>query len=157
MTIYEDTRNKPGKHDNIKRYCDENGIKLTRVMLDTGDYCTPPLIAVDTKQGLGEIYSDLVTDHDRFHREYARAMEDGIQLVFLIETTDPITSVDDVERWVNPLERKYKQGKLKSKPRSSKALMNQMKTVAERYGVRWEFCKPSETGRRVIEILTENK
>lgn len=155
MTIYEDTGNKLGKHDNIAQYMEENGIKLTRVKLDTGDYCMAPLAVVDTKKGLEEVYQDLVTDHDRFHREYVRALEDGIRLVFLIENIDGITCVDDVKNWINPLAARYAKGKIKVKPRSSEALMRQMQTVAERYGVRWEFCKPCDTGRRIVDILCD--
>lgn len=148
MTIYEDTGQKIGQHDNIKRYLDAHGIKLTRVKLDTGDYCAPPRIAVDTKKGLSEVYQDLVGDHDRFHREYARAKDDGIKLYFLIEDVngDGIRSVSDVHTWVNPAKRR-------GANRPSAALQKQMETVSERYGVEWVFCHPCETGRVLCELL----
>ncbi len=145
-TIYEDTGQKVGQHTNVSRYMERHRIKLTRVKLDTGDYMAAPPIVVDTKQGLEEVYSNIVSDHDRFRRECLRAQEDGIQLVILVETTD-VACLDDVALWVNPL------AKRGHHPRPSKQLMVSMRTMSERYGVRWEFCTPAATGRRICEIL----
>ena len=30
-----------------------------------------------------------------------------------------------------------------------------MRTMADRYGVAWEFCDKRQTGRRILEILQE--
>lgn len=146
MTIYEDTRQQAGQHENVRRYMERHGIKLTRVRLDTGDYMAAPPIVVDTKNGMEEVYSNIVGDHERFRRECIRAQEDGIQLVILIEDTE-IHSLDEVALWENPLK---KRGKL---PRPSKQVMVSMRTMSDRYGVRWEFCTPAATGRRICEIL----
>lgn len=146
MTIYEDTGQKTGQHENIRRWMERHGVKLTRVKLDTGDYIAAPLVSVDTKHGMEEVYNNIVGDHDRFRRECVRAQEDGIQLVILVEDTD-IRTLEDVANWKNPL---AKRGK---KPRPSKQLMVSMRTMSERYGVRWEFCTPAATGRRICEIL----
>ena len=146
MTIYEDTGQKAGQHENIRRWMERHGVKLTRVKLDTGDYIAAPLVSVDTKHGMEEVYGNIVGDHDRFRRECIRAKEDGIQLVILVEDTD-VHSLVDVAKWENPL---AKRGK---KPRPSKQLMVSMRTMSERYGVRWEFCTPADTGRRICEIL----
>lgn len=145
-TIYEDTAQKLGKHENIRRYMERHGIKLTRVKLDTGDYIAPPTVSVDTKQGMSEVYQDVVGDHDRFRAECIRAKEDGIRLVILIEDTD-VSRLEDVEFWENPLEKRGK------RTRPSKQLMVSMKTMATRYGVEWQFCHPAQTGRRICEIL----
>ena len=33
-------------------------------------------------------------------------------------------------------------------------LIAMMETMTERYGVRWLFCRPEETGERIVQILT---
>ena len=77
MTIYEDTRQKIGEHQNIAEYCRKHGIIVRRTKLEIGDYISPAPVAVDTKQGMGEVYTNLVQQHDRFRRECIKAQEDG--------------------------------------------------------------------------------
>ena len=155
MTIVEDTRNQGGKHNNIHAYCEANGIQIIRSKMIVGDYTLPTnqKVCIDTKQDMKEVYGNL-TEYRRFHNEYSLAEELGITLVILIEDED-IKSIDDVTGWVNPVQKKFEQGKVKAKPRPSSAIATQMRTIAEKHGVRWEFCHPRDTGRRIIEILTE--
>ena len=167
MTIIEDTGQKLGEHDNIKAYCEGKGIILRRQRLNTGDYILAPPVAVDTKQGMAEVYGNLVQDHDRFKRECIRAQEDGTKLVILIENDEGMTCLDDVERWENPRVNEYyskysfalaarKYGKnirIPAPPVDNKRLIRMMTTMTERYGVQWQFCSRAETGKRVEEIL----
>ena len=162
MVLIEDTRQQSGKHRNVKAYCDRHGIDLVRKKLDVGDYMVPcGTVSIDTKQSMGEVYCNLITDHDRFRRECVRAKESGIQLVVLVEEAS-ITSLEDVKEWVNPrvvqwdwaVEHGYKpMGK--APPISSKRLYGIMRTMTENYGVQWEFCHKNSTGKRIVEILTE--
>ena len=69
MTIIEDVGQKQGQHVNISEYCKAAGIILRRQKLNVGDYIIAPKISVDTKQGMGEVYGNLVQDHDRFRAE----------------------------------------------------------------------------------------
>ena len=168
MTIIEDVGQKQGQHENIRLHCEGKGIILRRQKLNTGDYILAPRIAVDTKQGMGEVYSNLVQDHDRFRNECIRAQEDGTVLVILIENNEGLRCLDDVERWDNPRVYDYyhkyayalaanKQGKnlkVPAPPISNKRLIKMMETMTERYGVRWEFCSYEETGAKVVEILS---
>lgn len=168
MTIYEDTRQKTGEHQNIADYCKEHGLTMRRIKLEVGDYISPPPIAVDTKQGMSEVYSNLVQDHDRFRNECIRAQQDGTTLVILIENDEGMRCLDDVERWDNPRVHEYyekyafalsarKKGKtikVPAPPVSSKRLIKMMETMTERYGVRWMFCSYEETGAKVVEILS---
>ena len=168
MVVLEDTRNKPGQHDNISEYFADHGIGLVRSKIVCGDYCSPPTISVDTKQGLGEIYQDLIQDHDRFKRECILAQSIGTKLIILIEMDeDGITCVDDVWKWKNPRydewlrkysfalagQRKGKTYKAPKPPVSSDRLMRMMETMTERYGVEWQFCRYEDTGQRLEEIL----
>ena len=168
MTIIEDVGQKQGQHDNIRHFCEGKGIILRRQKLNTGDYILAPRIAVDTKQGMGEVYSNLVQDHDRFRNECIRAQEDGTVLVILIENSEGITCLDDVERWDNPRVYDYyhkyayalaaqKQGKnikIPAPPIDNKRLVKMMLTMTERYGVQWQFCSYEQTGVKVVEILS---
>lgn len=168
MTILEDVGQKQGQHDNIRLHCEGKGIILRRQKLNTGDYILAPRIAVDTKQGMSEVYSNLVQDHDRFRNECIRAMEDGTTLVILIENNEGITCLDDVERWDNPrmydyyhkyayalaARKKGKNIKIPAPPIDNKRLVKMMLTMTERYGVLWQFCSYEETGAKVVEILS---
>lgn len=171
LTLIEDVNNKVGKHENIADYCKTNGITLRRQKLNVGDYQLPPHIAVDTKAGLAEIYSDIVSDHERFRNECIRAQEDGIHLVFLIEDEN-ISNTEEAKLWKNPRIEKYnreygfiinaqKAGKMQSyklprPPVSSERLVGMMEAFEMKYGCKFMFCKPSETGRIIIEILTNS-
>lgn len=170
MTIIEDVGQKTGQHDNISSWCDSNGVILRRQKLNVGDYQLPPRVAVDTKKGMQEIYSDVVTDHDRFRNECIRAQEDGIRLVILIED-DKITNLEEASEWVNPRivkwerENKFlieaqKSGRLLShkipkSPVPSDRLVGMMRAMTLKYGVEWQFCKPEKTGEEIYRILTE--
>ena len=169
MTIIEDVGQKQGQHVNISEYCKAAGIILRRQKLNVGDYIIAPKISVDTKQGMGEVYGNLVQDHDRFRAECVRAQEDGTVLWILIENEDGLTCLDDVERWANPRVDEYyskysfalaarkhgKQIKIPSPPVPNKRLVRMMETMSERYGVRWVFCRPDQTGEMIIRLLTE--
>ena len=169
MTIIEDTGQKKGEHLNVSQYCEAAGIILRRQKLNVGDYIVAPKISVDTKQGMGEVYGNLVQDHDRFRAECVRAQEDGTRLYILIENTDGISCLDDVERWINPRVDEYyskysfalaakkhgKQIRIPSPPVPNKRLVRMMTTMSERYGVRWVFCRPEETGEMIVRLLTE--
>ena len=170
MTIIEDTGQKVGQHDNVKKWCDEHGVILRRQKLNVGDYQSPPRIAVDTKKGMQEIYSDLIGDHERFRNELIRAQEDGIRLVMLIED-ETITNMDEARKWKNPrvveYDRKYGlikraqaagkmlNHKIPKPPVSSERLVGMMDACSIKYGVEWEFCHPSKAGETVYKILTE--
>ena len=166
--LIEDTRNQPGKHGNIHAFADLNGIRIVRSKLTVGDYSLPTnqSVCIDTKQDLGEVYNNLVQAHDRFSRECDMAVELGIRLVILVED-DEVDCLDNVHKWSNPRYKRYmmlKTGhehgrwlgtKLPPKPPvSSKQLEVMMKTFAEHHGCEWQFCRKSETGFRICEILT---
>lgn len=190
LTICEDTRNKPGKHNAKNEYFRQNGIEVLRLPLPVGDYVlmndaiaamlqsTPDVAkkdflglhtrSVDTKFSLSEVYSCVIQDHARFAREADRAVENGIELIILVEEHG-VKSIDDVQYWRNPhyafSMRRYQRamwlkknnkwsGKRIAPPVTSKGLMDKMKTFAEHHNCTWEFCEPEEAGAKVVEILT---
>jgi len=158
-TILEDTRQQAGKHKNIQTWMTAHGVKLRRSKLFCGDYTLPAdqHICIDTKYGLQEVYGDLIGhDHARFIRELDNAKDCGITLVILVEERG-IKSIEDVALWLNPRIAQYnhtpKLMRPAKPPISSEQLMKVMRTVAERHGCIWKFCKKSETGKRICDIL----
>lgn len=150
MTIIEDTRQKSGMHELKHQHFAEMGVELVRNMLPFGDYALPPSFSVDTKADMAEIASNIGSDHKRFKRECIAARDAGCQLIILVENTDGIACVNDVHKWVNP--------ELIYRPRAitGERLQKAMLTMNERYGVRFEFCKPEESAKRIMELLGVN-
>lgn len=149
MVIIEDSRQKKGQHE-LKHACfDEMGVQLIRNMLPFGDYAIPPKVAIDTKANMEEIAHNIGSDHKRFKNECVAAKNAGCQLIILVENTKGITCVNDVREWVNP--------DLVYRPRSitGERLSKAMSTMSERYGVRFEFCRPEDAAERIIELLGE--
>jgi ribosome-associated protein len=147
MTIIEDTRQKSGMHELKHRHFEEMGVELVRNMLPFGDYALPPTISIDTKADMAEIASNIGSDHQRFKRECVAAKEAGCQLIILVENDDGISSVDEVHTWINP--------EVIYRPRAitGERLEKAMKTMNERYGVRFEFCRPEESAGKILELL----
>ena len=167
MTIFEDTRNPIAKHKNIHDYCDANGIIIERTKLFAGDYTLPTnqTICIDTKKDLQEVNSNVIQDHVRFKAEILRATAAGIRLIILVEQ-EGVKSLSDVPNWKNPrvaqwhkIHNAHKAGKMlkikisDSPPANSLKLAMSMTSMANRYGVEWQFCDKSETGKRIVEIL----
>lgn len=125
----------------------EMGVELVRNMLPFGDYALPPTISVDTKAGMAEIASNIGSDHQRFKRECIAAKEAGCQLIILVENNDGIRTVDEVHTWINP--------EVIYRPRAitGERLEKAMKTMHERYGVRFEFCSPEQSAEKIMELL----
>jgi len=149
MIFIHDTRDQAGKHKNIIDYLETHEHVIVRSKMYVGDIALlhDQTTAIDLKRDLIEVCGNVCQQHERFRREVIRAQEAGIQLVILIEHGHGITSIEDVERWVNPRLKKNKTAT------SGGTLAKIMRTFSERYGVRWEFCRKEETGKRIVEIL----
>lgn len=148
MIIQIDTREQ--KYDHVVRYFDSQGIKHVRSKCVVGDYVNleNPMVVVDRKQNLQEVAGNVCQQHDRFVRELELAKELGYKLYVLVE--DPtIKSLDQVCCWYN--------WRKKTNPKaiSGKTLYKIMLTMSEKYGVEWQFCKKSECGKRIAELLNE--
>lgn len=147
MTIIEDTRNKEGKHNNVKDYCERHGIELVREKLDVGDYQVPDgKIAIDTKRNLSELAINLLnrTDRSRFWREVRRAREQGVKLIVLCEHGGKVKDIQSVAQWNS-----------KYSPVLGKDLMREIYRVHISYAVDFIFCSKRSTGRKIVELLTE--
>lgn len=150
MYILEDSRQQKGKHETKHNDFAAMGINLLTNVLPYGDYAYPPRVSVDTKRNMEEIAQNIggaASEHQRFKNECIKAKECGGQLIILVENTCGISSIDDVHTWINP--------DLVYRPRAitGTRLEKAMKTMQERYGVRFEFCKPEESAKRIMELL----
>lgn len=154
MTLYEDTRQQAGKHRNIELYCKRHGIELVRKCLSVGDYILDGSISVDTKMSLLELSKDVMSnDHRRFRAECIRAMEQGIQLIVLVEEEIPYGKVElwEVPRWKTN-DRFHRIGDPMTRVNPS-AFAKALRTMTEKYGVKFRFCSRSKTPETVIKYL----
>lgn len=150
MILIEDSRQQKGKHELKHSHFEKMGVRLIRNMLPFGDYAIPPRISIDTKANMEEIAHNIGSDHKRFKNECIAAKEANCQLIILVENTIGITCVNDVHEWVNP--------DLIYRPRAitGERLEKAMITMSDRYGVRFEFCHPTEAAERIIKLLGED-
>ena len=144
-------------------------MSTVRVKLDFGDYMTDGSnISIDTKRNIQEIAQNINgRGHDRFKRECVRARDAGYRLVILVENLDGVCSVDDVKAWTNShcVRCKYRKECTPNdsstkclqhgtrKPIQGARLARAMSTMSERYGVRFEFCNPHESAKRICDLL----
>ena len=146
MILIEDTRNKEGKHSNVRRYCEKHGIELVRQALPVGDYMFPDgNISIDTKENLQEVASNLLNrkDSSRFWREVRKARELGLKLFVLIESGPSVLNINQVPKW-----------KSKYSTVTGRRLVDEMIRLEMAYGIVWKFCDKRSTGRVIIEILS---
>lgn len=150
MIIVEDSRQQEGKHENKHKWWSDNGHHLIRSKLPYGDYALPPKVAIDTKMSMGEIANNIGgtrKEHERFRRELQLAKECGSTLYILVENTDGIRRLSDVQNWYNP--------RLKQNPKSITGLRlcKAMDTMQQKYGVTFLFCRPEESAHVITTIL----
>lgn len=151
MTIQIDSREKPKAIKNIIAEFDKQGITHFVSKLPCGDYMSldNARFAIDRKQSLLEVCNNVCQDHKRFVSELKRANELGISLVFLVEHSRNIKTLDDVLKWINP--------RLKTSPLavSGERLYKILSTMEKTYNTKFYFCDKANTGKRIIELLNE--
>jgi hypothetical protein len=183
LTIQIDSREKARAITKIVAEFDHQGVKHYISKLWAGDYMSldNPRLMIDRKQNLSEYCANTCQNHDRFRNELIRAQENGIKLIILIEHSNRIKSIDDVETWENP--RRYVKRKLwiedelltdesgneywetgywkewieETKAMTGKTLAQVMRTQERKYGCKFMFCDKLHTGKRIIEILGGEK
>lgn len=149
MTIQVDSREKAHAIEKILSTFRQCCVKYYISKMWVGDYGSldNPRVAVDRKQSLLEVCSNMCQQHERFRDECVRAKEAGIHLIILVEHGRGILCIDDVEDWKNP--------RLKRSPQATtgKALASFMRTMAEKYDIEWVFCEKPQTGKEIIRLL----
>lgn len=161
MIIQQDTRQKLKHHIVKEQWFEEHDIKVINSKMIVGDYCIPSdgSISVDTKKDIGELYSNLVQQHNRFASECQLADELGIKLYILVENEQGIKSKDDILKWENPqyfvYKKKLRQGLKVRPPVPNLTLLKIMSTMEKKYGVTFLFCSPTESAELIIKLLTK--
>ena len=171
MILLEDTRQQAFKHEIKHKYFAENGIEVRRCRLYVGDYTLPTnqSICIDSKASITEIANNVCgKEHARFRRECERAQEAGIQLIILVENkgglikgtsivNPTIRRLEDLHSWVNPrlcIRRSGKQ--LYPSATRGVTLMKACITMEKKYGCRFLFTTPEESGEMIVKLLTQN-
>ncbi len=154
VTLIEDTRQQAGKHEHKHAWWGERDVRLIRCKLAFGDYCLPPAVCVDTKASIAELAYDIDHDHERFKRELVGARDAGVQLVVLVENEDGVRDLAGLAEW-SESPKDYGRRKFAKRRLHGSRLAKACATMAERYGVRFEFCAPEDAARRIVAILQE--
>lgn len=124
-------------------------------------------ICVDTKKDIQEIIGNICgKSHGRFRDECILAQNNNIKLIILVENRDNVYNFDDLIEWDNPRRAKYdkikqlkERGKAKNvklaklPPTSGRTLARAMQTMEAKYGVKFLFCSPEESGETIMRIL----
>lgn len=132
------------------------------------DFLGTYAVAVDTKRDMNEIEGNIVGKaHARFRDELILAKNNGIKLYVLVENTDGIKETRDVFKYTSKRRLRWfkydalhRQGRalniqLSSKPPiSGEQLAKAILTMELKYGVKFLFCKPTESGKIIIDLLT---
>lgn len=190
MVLIEDKAQKDKKHEEKHMFFEKMGIEIIRYPLPVADYIKANSkviemierkkrrgievkkidfmgtydVCVDTKFSIQEIISDICgKQHDRFRDECVLAKNAGITLYILVENTDGVLKLDDLDRWENPrakMKRWIKEANGSRKqvfvsPNATKGttLAKAMRTMQEEYGVQFLFCRPEDTGQKILELL----
>lgn len=157
--------------DSVREVIKRRGDKLKK--MDLLGVCNR---SVDTKYGMTEIYGDLIgKQHPRFRDECILAQQNGIQLTILIESAPEVSCLEDVKRWRNwkQLGAYCRRNHIKmgdgmfdriaefvshggqKPPVSGEQLHKAMVTMAEKYGIKYAFVSPENTGKAIEYLLTK--
>lgn len=133
--------------------------------------------SVDTKADLNELMGNIIHDHNRFRDECILAQQNGIQLTILIESAPEVRCLEDVKRWRNwkQLGAYCRRNKIKmgdgmfdrieefvshggqKPPVSGEQLYKAMVTMSQKYGVRYAFISPENSGKAIAYLLTKEE
>ena len=154
MTIWVDSREKPRAITKILDEFDRRGVKWFVSKLPVADYMNMdnPRLVIDRKQNLNELCNNVVQEHKRFAAELSKAKEMGIHVVVLVEHGKNITCLNDVINWQNP---RLKQSPMAVSGERLFRILSTMQNNHDRYDVEFQFCSKADTGKRIIEILSE--
>lgn len=170
MTINVDTREHANEWKRIQKQFDEIGIQYFRSKLYVGDYMSldNARLVVDRKKDLQELCGNVCQQHERFKKELLRAAEAGIQIVFLVEHGPDVVELEDVYFWQNPRKHEIRwrvnrqtgqREKYFISPKAvdGKQLYKSLCTIRDRYSAQFRFCTKDQTGRKIMEILSNGK
>lgn len=144
--IVVDTREK--KNKSILKYFDSTNQDYIISKLDVGDYMIYKdyKTIIDKKDGLLELAHNLcnTSEHERIKREIKRAKELGcVNFIFLIQDSK-IKTIEDIKKWTSSY----------TKVKGS-ILYKIMKTMKEKYNIRFMFVSKKNIGKMIIDLLKD--
>ena len=149
LTLIEDTRQQAKKHEQKHKYFADNGIKVVRSKLPCGDYANikDMSVIIDTKRDIQELIGNVTKGHKRFVRECELAKESDIRLIILVENEDNVSCINDLYKWYNQ--------RLRILPRATTGptLAKILTGIEYRHGVKFMFCRPQDSGAKIVELL----
>lgn len=153
MELIVDTREKPQELVRIEPQLIAAGATIAHSKLYCGDYMSLDNArhVVDRKKDLNELCGNVCQQHERFRAELARAQEMGIKITILCEHGGNIRSLEDVYFWQNPRRKKS------PKAMNGDRLFKVLSTMKRKYNVEFQFCDKRQTGRRIVEILSDGE
>ena len=128
-------------------------------------------VAVDTKKDIGELIGNVCgKQHARFRDELILALNNNIQLYILVENRDRIRCIGELFTWHNPQLDimknseevigmtkggfpKYRKVRKYPKATTGERLAKALFTMEGKYGCRFLFVSPEESGAKIIELL----
>lgn len=159
---------------NLSGYPEE---KMVRVIFDddAGRYPEREILVICNENGFPddaekEFQKLYVKRRGFFHRGLKRAEFGDVKLYVLVENEDGVKSIDDLFRWHNPrldiwmnsdeVIGYWKNGKpryrrVQKYPYATKGetLAKALLTMQTKYGVEFLFCRPEESGEKILELL----
>lgn len=153
MTIQIDSREHKWEMARIQRQLTAEGCKTIVSKLYVGDYQSldNPRLVVDRKKDLQELCGNVCQQHERFRKELIRAIDAGISLIILVEHGPDVQTLEDVYFWDNP------RRKDSPKATSGESLYRSLMTIRNKYNVKFEFCTKEETGKKIMELLSNGE
>lgn len=105
-----------------------------------------------------------------FHRGLKRAQNSGIRLIVLVDNEEGVQSIDDLFRWRNPRldilvnsrevigtwkngRPRYKKVQKYPYAMTGERLAKACLTMQLKYGVEFQFCRPEEAGKKILDLL----
>ena len=135
--------------------------ELVRLCMDSGI----PEYAISLFQSL------YVKRHGFFHRGLIRAKFYGTKLYVLVENNDGVKDIDSLFKWVNPRTKitvpdytkpigrwhngavRYARKRKYPNCMQGQTLAKACLTMEKKYGVKFVFCRPEESGEKIMELL----
>lgn len=145
--------------------CDDDSDRLVEAEITS--YCYSHGIS---DADIGVLQSLYVKRFGFFHRGLVRSKMFGVQLHVLVENKDGVTDINSLFKWVNPRRKimvstgryagYYQNGrpKMERVQRYPNCMMGDTLakaclTMEKKYGVKFHFCTPEESPKRILEIL----
>ena len=129
-------------------------------------------VCVDSKFDIQELISDICgKQHDRFRDECILAQNNGIKLIILVENCGwvmksgnknivcpTILDLSELHLWINKRLFLWRNGKqLYPSATRGITLQKACMTMEKKYGCKFLFCTPEESGAKIIELLGGEK